>query len=205
MIYTLEGILGLKTDRFAVVEVAGVGLRVNLHGQALGKLPRVGTKIKLFTHFHVREDAFDLYGFLTEEELDLFELLISVSGVGPKSALSVLDVAERKEIEAAIKENRPDLLTRASGVGRKTAERIILELKGKVSARGSGATVQRMETDADLIEALTGMGYAREEARDALAKVSVSPAGPGQAASRDLSARLKEALRILSGRRRDVV
>ncbi len=192
MLHTLEGTLTLKTDRFAVVEVGGMGFRVHFHGQALGKLPRVGTKIKIFTHFHVREDAFELYGFLTEEEMGLFELLISVSGVGPKSALSVLDVAERKEIEAAIKENRPDLLTRASGVGRKTAERIILELKGKVRARGSGATVGRMETDADLIEVLTGMGYGRDEARSALAK--------GDPEGKDLSVRLKETLRILGKR-----
>ncbi|MBI2623134.1 MAG: Holliday junction branch migration protein RuvA [Candidatus Liptonbacteria bacterium] len=195
MLHTLEGTLTLKADRFAVVDVGGVGFKVNLHGHALGKLPRAGTRVKFFTNLHVREDALELYGFLAEEELALFELLISVSGVGPKSALAVLDVAERKEVEAAIKENRPDLLTRASGVGRKTAERIILELKGKVSARGAGATVGKMETDADLIEALTGMGYGREEARDALAK--------GGAAEKDLSARLKETLRILSARHKD--
>jgi Holliday junction DNA helicase RuvA len=190
MLHTLDGTLELKGARFAVIHVGGVGFRVNLHERALRGLPRAGMRVRMFTHLHVREDALELYGFSNEEELALFEMLISVSGVGPKSALSILDIAERKEIEAAIKEGRPDLLTRASGIGRKTAERIILELKGKVSARGSGATVERMETDADLLEALVGMGYGRDEARAALGKAETKAS--------DASARLKEALRILT-------
>jgi Holliday junction DNA helicase RuvA len=193
MLHTLDGTLTLKDARFAVVEVGGVGFRAHMGARALGKLPRAGARVKLFTHLHVREDALELYGFATEEDLALFELLISVSGVGPKSALAIMDVGERGELEAAIKENRPDLLTRASGIGRKTAERIILELKGKVSARGSGATVARMETDADLVETLVGMGYERDAAKDALAKSGAAPA--------DLGARLKDALKVLGGRR----
>ena len=135
----------------------------------------------------------ELYGFLSAEELSFFELLISVSGVGPKSALSIIDVANLEELSAAIQESRPDLLTKASGIGRKTAERIIVELRNKVSSSRSGAMVEKMDTDADLVEALSNLGYRREEARDALAKVPRETAG--------VEARLKEALRILGGKR----
>jgi Holliday junction DNA helicase RuvA len=152
----------------------------------------VGCETKLFTHFHIREDAMELYGFLSEESLTFFELLISVSGVGPKSALSILDVAALDELSAAIKEGRPDLLTKASGIGRKTAERIIIELRNKVQSAKSGAVVEKMETDSDLVEALSSLGYRREEARAALGKVASETVG--------VEARLKEALKILSKR-----
>ncbi|MBM3256857.1 MAG: Holliday junction branch migration protein RuvA [Candidatus Liptonbacteria bacterium] len=192
MIHALEGKLAKKMEHAAVVDVGGVGFLVATNERTLKALPRVGTEVKLFTHLHVREDALDLYGFMSEEELFFFNLLNSVGGVGPKSALSILDVAALKEIEAAIIEERPDLLTRASGIGRKTAERIILELKTKVKARGSGATVRQMDTNADLEETLISLGYRREEAREAIEKTKTS--------SEDLSIRLKEALKVLSGK-----
>jgi Holliday junction DNA helicase RuvA len=138
----------------------------------------------------VKEDALDLYGFVSQEELDFFELLISVSGVGPKSALAILDVGPLGELAAAIKEGRPDLLTRAAGVGRKIAERVILELRSKVTSVTSGAVVEKMQTDSDLVEALTGLGYRRDEARAALGKVDAAVTGTED--------RLKAALRILS-------
>lgn len=190
MLYTLEGKLSIKDERFAVVEAGGVGFRVRLHERAIRSLPRVGSTVRFFTYLHVREDALELYGFASADELRLFELLNSVAGVGPKSALAVLDVAELRGLEAAIKEGRPDLLTRASGIGKKTAERIILELKNKVVVRGAGAAVRKMETDADIEETLTGLGYGREEVREALAN---------SRAVGDLEIRLKDALKILGG------
>ena len=191
MIYTLQGKLTKKGERCVVVEVHGVGFRVAMSERTLKALPRAGSEVKIFTHLHVREDALELYGFPTEEELRFFDLLNSVGGVGPKSALAVLDVAPLKELEAAIIEGRPDLLTRASGIGRKTAERIILELKTKVKARGSEATVRGMDVNADLEETLVSLGYRREEAKAALEKTT---------ASTDLTARLKETLKVLSGK-----
>ncbi|MCR4328783.1 MAG: Holliday junction branch migration protein RuvA [Patescibacteria group bacterium] len=188
MIHTLEGVLELKSSRSAVINVGGVGFSVYFHDRTLRGLPRIGSKVKVFTHLNVKEDALELYGFLDAGDLAIFNLLHSVSGVGPKSALSVLDVAEHKEIEAAIKENRPDLLSRASGIGRKTAERIILELKNKIVMRGTGAMVEHMESDADLAEALVGMGYSRDEARIAITKTE---------AHNDLGVRFREALKIL--------
>jgi Holliday junction DNA helicase RuvA len=192
VIYTLEGRLSSKNDNFAVVEVVGLGLKIFTNSRTLGSLPAVGSAVKFFTHLHQREEGLELYGFLTRDELSFFELLISVSGVGPKSALSIMEISELKNLTAAIKENRPDLLTRASGVGRKTAERIILELKSRVQSEKSELVVGKMEADADLVETLTGLGYRRDQARAALAKVDEKIAG--------LENRLKAALKILGGR-----
>ncbi|MGC9598925.1 MAG: Holliday junction branch migration protein RuvA [Minisyncoccia bacterium] len=171
MLYSVAGKLTLKSDHFAVVTAAGLGIKLFASKQTLKALPAVGADVKFFTHLYVREDTLDLYGFLSAEEMNFFEMLISVSGIGPKSALSILDIAPLGELSAAIKEGRPDLLTRASGVGRKTAERVIVELRGKVESARSGLVVEKMEGDADIVEALTSLGYRREEARAALGKV----------------------------------
>lgn len=188
----MSGKLTAKSGQFAVVDAAGLGLKIFTNARNLGKLPPLGGEVKFFCHLHMREDGLELYGFLDEVELGFFELLISVSGVGPKSALSVLEIAEIKNLSAAIKENRPDLLTRASGIGRKTAERIILDLKSKVQAKESGAVVQKMESDSDLVETLVSLGYKRDVAKAALSKVGEKVVG--------LEARLKEALSILGGK-----
>jgi Holliday junction DNA helicase RuvA len=194
MIYSVSGKLALKEDGFVVVEVGGLGVKLYASKQTIGALPAagsgLGSEVKFFSHLNVKEDALDLYGFVTQEELNFFELLISVSGVGPRSALAILDVGPLNELSAAIKEGRPDLLTRAAGVGRKIAERVILELKSKVKAATSGAVVEKMQTDSDLVEALTSLGYRRDEARSALGKVDAAVTGTED--------RLKAALRILS-------
>jgi Holliday junction DNA helicase RuvA len=193
MIYSVSGKLVLKGVNFAVVETGGLGLKIMMGGRTLSKLRGEDGSVKVFTHFHVREEAMDLYGFLDEEELAFFELLISISGVGPKSALAILDVARMDELSAAIKEGRPDLLTRASGIGHKTAERIIIELRGKVQSVRAGLVVEKMEADADLLEALSNLGYRREEARSALSKVDSKIV--------DVSERLRGALNILSSKK----
>ena len=193
MLYSVSGKLILKSENFLAIEAAGIGFKVFASEQTIRRVGPVGGAVRIFTHFHVREDAMDLYGFLTEEELSFFELLISVSGVGPKSALSIIDVADLEELSAAIQEGRPDLLTKASGIGRKTAERIIIELRSKVSSSRAGAVVEKMETDSDLVEALSNLGYRREEAREALAKVSKDVTG--------VEGRLRAALNELSRRK----
>ncbi len=194
MIASVEGIISGKDQQSASVLVGGVGLRLWSVPRLLKGLPGVGEFAKFYTHLHVREDILELYGFPDEAELRLFELLISISGVGPKSALSILEVAELAKLTAAIQEGRADLLTQASGIGRKTAERIILELRGKVVAPHSEATVQKMEGDADVVEALHSLGYKREEAKAAVGKVPDSVKG--------LQERLKAALKLLSSERR---
>jgi Holliday junction DNA helicase RuvA len=194
MLYSVFGKLALKSENFAVVEAGGLGVKLFVSKETLKALPAVGTpsaaNIKFFTHLYVREDMLDLYGFATEEELHFFQMLISVSGIGPKSALSILDVAPLHELSAAIKEGRPDLLTRASGIGHKTAERVIVELRSKVESAKSGLVVEKMQTDVDLVEALVGLGYRKEEARAALGKVDMKVSGTED--------RLKAALVLLS-------
>lgn len=192
MIYGVSGKLLLKGDGFVVIEAGGIGFKLFVSARTSGNLPAPGAETSLFSHLQVKEDALDLYGFIARRELDFFELLISVSGVGPKSALAMLDVGTLDELFASIQENRPDLLTRAAGIGRKTAERVILELKSKVKTAASGEVVEKMQSDADLVEALVSLGYRRDEARAALGKVGTDAEGT--------EARLKAALRILSGK-----
>jgi Holliday junction DNA helicase RuvA len=192
MIHGVRGKLIARGDNFLVVGTGSVDLKISVSGRTLGWAGSPGGEIRLFTHFHIREDAMELYGFPSEDELEFFELLISVSGVGPRSGLSIIDVAPLEELSAAIHEGRPDLLTKASGIGRKTAERIIVELRGKVASVRSGEVVLQMDTDADLVEALSNLGYRREEAREALARIPRDVTG--------VEARLKEALRLLGGR-----
>lgn len=192
MLYSISGKVSFKSESFAVVDASGLGLKIFASKRTLNSLPQAGGEVKFFTSLYMRENALELYGFLTAEELNFFEMLNSVSGVGPKSALAVLDVAELEELSSVIKENRPDLLTRASGIGRKTAERIIVELKSKTLSAASAETVKRMESDADIVEVLSGLGYKREQAKDALQKVDRK--------SVSFDDRLKAALKILGGK-----
>ncbi len=189
MIYSIAGKLAIKSEHFVVVEIAGIGFKIFINKGNAKSLPAPRADIKLFCYLNVKEDGMELYGFPSEDELRFFEMLNSVSGVGPKSALAILAISELKNLSAAIKENRPDLLTRASGIGRKTAERIILELKTKVQAERSESVVRKMESDADLTETLVGLGYRREEAKAALSKVDEKVV--------KMEDRLKTALKIL--------
>ncbi|MFA6973263.1 MAG: Holliday junction branch migration protein RuvA [Parcubacteria group bacterium] len=171
MIAKLRGKIEYLKDNYVVVDVNGVGYKIFLTVYTFGKI--VGQEsVDLFIHTHVREDAIDLYGFLTMEELEMFELLISISGVGPKSGLGILTVATPNTIKTAILNEDPAILTKVSGVGKKTAERVILELKNKVADMPESEKDGSI-SDVDAIEALTGMGYSVTEARDALKMVPV--------------------------------
>ncbi len=169
MIAKLKGKIEYLKDGYAVVDVSGVGYKVYLSVFTLGKIAGV-KDIEFFIHTYVREDTLALYGFLSQEELDMFELLISVSGVGPRSAIGILSIAEPKTIRTAIINEDPGILTKVSGVGKRTAERVIVELKNKVE----DMTVREKEeavADSDALEALTSMGYSVSEAREALKSV----------------------------------
>lgn len=171
MIYSVNGVVKLKAKGFVVVEVAGVGYKLTCPLSVLSRLPATGEAVSLLTHHHVREDASELYGFLTDSELSLFESLISISGVGPKSAMGIMGVAATEEIIAAINEGRIDLLSKASGVGKKTAERVILELKGKLTFADTGGTIHKMEGDLELEETLVSLGYSKAQAKAAIGKL----------------------------------
>ncbi|MEJ0001747.1 MAG: Holliday junction branch migration protein RuvA [bacterium] len=189
MIGSINGKITLKTDKFLIVEAGGVGYKVSVSPETLVKAQKAGDSILLWIHTHVREDSFDLYGFFEYEELQFFEMLIGVSGIGPKSGLVILGVATIDTLQQAIASGDTAYLTKISGIGRKTAEKIVIELRDKVGKEESGGASLQGELDA--LEALKSLGYSQNEARDALKKV---PAGLAT------NAKVREALKILGGK-----
>lgn len=187
MLRTLNGVLAVKKEQYIVVETGGVGFKVVLAKNAIALLPETGSSVRLFTYLAVREDSLDLYGFLRESELELFERLNTVSGVGPKSALAILGIAPVDQLTAAINEGRTELLTRVSGIGKKTAERVVLDLKGKLSITSSPQMLELMESDAELEETLLALGFSRTQAKAAILKIDPQ--------IKDFKTRLREALK----------
>ncbi len=176
MIARLRGILESVTKDSIVVGVGGVGFRVHASQAVRSALQGAGQPVELFTHLHVRENELALYGFASEEELALFEMLLGVSGVGPKVALSVLAVGAPETLRAAIANEQANVLTRVPGVGTRTAKAIILHLKDKMGGGLAPAPVTQMtDADAELIAALTGLGYSVVEAQTALASLPRDP------------------------------
>lgn len=171
MIYSLNGELALKKEKFIVIDAGGVGFKVFTPLSSEGKLPPIGTKIRIFTYLYIREGILDLYGFLEESDLHFFELLMSVSGIGPKSAMGILSVASVDRLSAAISRGETEILQKSSGIGRKTADRIILELKDKMSAPGGEETVKMMESDSDIYEAMVSLGYTARQIKEAIQKI----------------------------------
>lgn len=171
MIYGLSGKLVKTSGNRVTIDVGGVMYRVSVPVSSVSALPNPGQVVSLYTLLHSREGGLDLYGFLAEEELEFFEALISVSGIGPKSAMGILSVAPVDKLKAAVSQGKAELLQRSSGVGRKTAERIVLELKDKIVAPGDEEMTELMESDRDIIEALVGLGYPRHRAREAVALI----------------------------------
>lgn len=177
MIALLTGSVREKTAKTLTLVAGAVGYEVFCLAILLEKV-RVGDELTLFTHQYVREDAVELYGFGTSAERSFFRLLISVTGVGPKSALTVMSLTTLDELEAAIVQGDAGLLTKVSGIGTKTAARIIVDLKGKI-ADGGDAT-SRSSVDGDAIDALVGLGYSVREARDVLKHVTDKKLSSGQ-------------------------
>lgn len=188
MIARIEGKIIMKGDRFLIIDTNGVGYQVFTPPHVLRESPVKGEQCALWIHTHVREDALELYGFLEYAELDFFKLLISVSGIGPKSALGVLGVAPLDTIKKAIASGESSYLTKVSGIGRKTAEKIIVELRDRLGRLEEFSDSQFKE-DEDVLTALESLGYSKIEARDALKKVSNDTTGA--------NARIKEALKIM--------
>ena len=169
MISYLRGRIINKSLNFAILEVSGVGYQIYAGENFLNGL-KVGAEVEVYTHHQVREEASDLYGFKTMEDLELFTLLLTVSGVGPKSALGVISIASANDIKEAIIRGDANLLTKVSGIGKKTAERVVLELKTKVLRSGGVATTINSSSlmGSDEIDALMSLGYSLNDARSAL-------------------------------------
>lgn len=179
MIYSLNGILTHIEPGFAVVECGGVGFKCLTTDNTLRKLPKVGEKVRLFTHLNVREDALDLFGFSDEKELACFKMLISVSGVGPKAALSILSETTPEKFALYVASGDSKALTKVPGIGNKTAQRIVLELKDKVSSEQAALGFEQEPISAsgnveEAVSALMVLGYSRTEASMAAAKVDSS-------------------------------
>ena len=171
MIGYLEGKIEFKAARYVILNVRGVGYKVFASPETLKKIPEKGANVKVWTHLHVKEDALELYGFLHIGELDLFETLISAPGIGPKKALSVLSAAPIDTLRRAIAAGDTSYLSKVSGIGRKTAEKIVVELKEKMAGRGITVEAPELKEEADALDALVSLGYSQREAREALARV----------------------------------
>ena len=172
MIAHLRGKLIAKHPNQAIVEAGGVGYDVTISIPTFSDLPAPGVEVALFVHTHVREDALALFGFLRAEEKQLFEKLISVSGIGPKLAITILSGMAAEAMVAAIKSNNVAALTRIPGIGKKTAERMVLELRDKLESFGvPEAAPAASPVEEDVISALVNLGYQRPLAEKALARV----------------------------------
>lgn len=192
MFHSITGVIEKKTTEYAVVSCSGIGFKVFMPAAALKRLSGKGESVTLFTHFHMKDDGADLFGFLTEPSLSLFELLISVAGVGPRTALAVLSVDTVERITAAILEKRVDLLLKAPGIGKKTAERIILELESKLELAHAKRIAEHMTEEGEIEEALFSLGYSKSDAREAVAEAAKAGGG--------FEEKLRGALRILGSR-----
>ena len=196
MIASLNGTVLEKSEDEAIIEVAGVGYRVAFSVLTLARLPAIGEAVRVRVRTVVREDAFELFGFLGPVEEAMFTLLTSVSHVGPRLAMTVLSGLEVDELVVALERGEVARLTRIHGVGRKTAERLVLELREKVKVlpRSTPAPATRAGDEgarADLVSALANLGYRPAQA-EAAADAALSKLGPGE-----LEALLREALRTL--------
>ena len=186
MISSLSGRIILKKDKFVILEVAGVGYKVFLNRQNLLKLPEIGEAIKVFTYQNVKEEALDLYGFFTYEELEFFEALMDIRGVGPKSALDISALGSLEKIKDRILKQDEKIFEGIPGIGSKKAMTIILELTGKIKMLGSSSG----KGSADEAESgLIRLGFSKQQAKDALSRVPSSVKNPEE--------RIKLALKTL--------
>jgi len=171
VIATLQGTVTAKGESFLIVETGGIGFRVHVPTSLSARWGTLGRQVELFTYLHLRENLVSLYGFETQEALGFFELLLGVSGIGPKVALAILSAGRVDALRTAIASGDTDYLIRMPGIGKKTAQRIILDLRGKLEEEELVPALPLSPVDEDVIAALTSMGYSHSEAREALASL----------------------------------
>jgi len=191
MIGFIEGKIELSTDKYVVINVNGVGYKIFISLNTFKNLPKKGERAKLYTYLYVREDKMQLYGFIKKEELDFFELLVSISGIGPKGALGILTIAPVKTLKRAIISGESEILTKVSGIGKKMAGKIILELKSKIDDI-SLEEGEKIGIDGQALDALVALGYKLSEAREALRRIPED--------IKEIGDKVKEALKILGKR-----
>ena len=186
-----------KQEGYAVLEISGLGFKVLVGRETLKRFPEPESKAKCFCSLYAREDRTELYGFLDEPSMRLFELLCGVSGVGPKSALSILDIDSVENVTAAILERKTDLLFKATGVGKKTAERIVIDLQNKLELSHSAELVQEMKVGKDLEEVLVSLGYQKAELSEVIKEVRSMNSGE----EKPFEEQLRGALKMLGEKR----
>lgn len=185
MIQFIRGeLISVEVDR-VIVDVGGIGYGIFMSGNAIGKLPPVGREIKVHTYLNVKEDAMQLFGFLTRDDLRVFKLLIGVNGIGPKGGLAILSVLSPDDLRFAVMANDVKAISSAPGIGKKTAEKIILELKDKLSIEDvleHSMTKENLvpesvdrynEVISESVQALTALGYGNTEALKAVKQVEI--------------------------------
>ncbi|MFQ5944864.1 MAG: Holliday junction branch migration protein RuvA [Anaerolineae bacterium] len=191
MIGSLRGRIASQGEDWILLEVGGMGFQVYVPQPLLRRPAAVGTEIQLHTHLHVRDNDVALYGFETEEDWSLFRILLSVTGIGPKLALVILSTHPAEEFRAAVAQGDIEALIGTPGIGRRTAERLVLDLRDKVGGEGVEPVPVLSARDAEVVTALTALGYSLSEARGAVSSLS-----DGELA---LEERVVEALRQLGG------
>ena len=186
MISYIRGSLEEKREDSVVVEAGNIGYQIFIPSSLLGELPGLGEEVKIYTYFSVREDGMSLFGFLSKQDLEMFRRLIGVNGVGPKSALGILSALKPDVLRLAVLSGDAKAIAKAPGVGAKTAQRIILDLKDRVKAEdilfADAGAEKSQETDLsgmekagkEAVEALTALGYSASEAQTAVKKVTVT-------------------------------
>lgn len=206
MIAYMKGKIADISEDNLVLEVNGIGYNIRISSGTAGLLPGIGEEVKIYTYTYVREDAFLLYGFLTKDDLEIFRRLITVNGIGPKGGLAILSVMTADDLRFAILSGDSKAIAKAPGIGKKTAERVILDLRDKVSieesfvnkeagVQGSALLAEHEGTNAarnEAVEALTALGYSPSEALKAVKKVEI-------AEGMDTEAVLKLALKNING------
>lgn len=193
----IKGIFKSIGKEYIVIECGDIGYKILTSGSTISNMPSIEEKVKIYTYQIVREDFIGLYGFLTKEEIEMFTLLISISGVGPKAALSLMSIANVSTLKYAIITEDDKLITKAPGIGKKTAQRIILELKDKIGVSDAiddtGILIERTENSEKIGEALgalIALGYSDKEAEKSLEKVDKT---------KSVEEIIKQCLRILMG------
>ncbi|SEF38658.1 MULTISPECIES: Holliday junction branch migration protein RuvA [Lachnospira] len=200
MLSYIKGELAEVFEDTIVVENNGMGINVKVPATVLSNIPSIGEDIKVYTYLYVREDAINVYGFLTRDDLNVFKLLLNVNGVGPKAALGILSTISANDLRYAVLSDDVNAIKKAPGIGAKTAQRLIIELKDKLKLESEEALILNANVGTkpsddlilknDAIEALVSLGYSQREAMDAVKKVDIS--------NKNLDDIIKESLKNLA-------
>ena len=185
MISYIRGELAAQYEDKVIVDVGGIGYGIYMSAQSMSKLPPVGSEVKIHTYLNVKEDSMQLFGFLSEDDLEMYQLLLNVNGIGPKAALGVLSVLTPDDLRFAVLADDAKAIAKAPGIGNKTAQKLILELKDKLSLEdafekklGKASETMPLPADSDAkteaLEALTALGYSASDALKAVRKAGVT-------------------------------